>query len=1151
MVSGQNTSACVLRVCSFVIGLLLGLSVVCTWSTAWAQAPYGGLVGQVSDQTGAAIRGASVTLTNLNRGETRTASADSTGMYRFVQLAPGRYRLQVEQQGFKSFSQAPLDITVNTTLFLATSLALGDLQENVLVQGNSPLIEASTGSIGQVIEGRQVQQMPLNGRNTMNLLALVPGVVPLGGTQGSAAGNYTGEGQVTNVVGFGNYQIGGGLGGQEAVFFDGAPLNRSSSNATVLIPAQDDVQEFRVTTSVPGPQFGAFSGGVVSFYSRSGSNGFHGSAYEYFRNTVLDANNFFNNLAGIARPQLNQNQFGGTFSGPIKKDKLFFFSNYERFTRRNGIPFTGRTPTPAELNGDFRADPPIYDPLTRAQFQCNGVLNVICPNRIDPTSNVMANVLHYWPTPNADLAGGAINYIANAKAGADTNQFNQRIDYIVSAKQSVFARYTYWNIDTLPTQYIFDSTGGPTSLPKSLVTDQQFVIGDTYSFNAHTVGDLRVSYLRALTPFTAANNNVNLSQFGPAWAALSSSLTHQQFPDPIIVGTLEFPYAGLNVTDTDAANDYAISASLSKVMGAHALQFGADLRQYDFRRSLLTAGSGELLFAGVFTSGPRSPAGSGATPIADFVLGDITPSPGASVFQTAINAHARQYYQGYYVNDTYQLGRRLTINAGVRWEIPGSYTEEDGRNTVLLPKLQNPLVLVGSPQHPSGADLENHYHLFAPRMGMAYRLTYQTVVSAGYGINFLPQGVGVAGPWYSPVNNATTDIPLGGTVSNPLLGGPVLQPIGRSSDVDTAYLGQSIESRIPNQAFPYVQQWNLNIQRGIGSDAVLKLAYAGSRGEHLPLGVPAQEIGTIGADINQLSPSYYYLGPALLQKTPNGETLGQTLRPYPEYQTVGADSDFAGDSYYNSFEATFQQRLRFGASILAGYTWSKLITDTEGDFPFFELNTNGVGAIQDYTNLRAERSLSSSDVPNRFVVSYVLDLPFGQGRRFDSQSHFVDQLISGWTASGITTYQSGMPLGIVSAAPNALSTYFGAGTIRPNVSPGCNKSVAGSLVNNVAAGNSVINADCFSPPGEFSFGDESRLDPTLRAEGIENWDFSLGKTTKISEKLSFNFGAEFFNLFNQVQFAPPNTSFGNPLFGKVTTQASNPREVQLTARMFF
>ena len=258
--SRSNPFAHFLCVSSIVTGLLLGFSVGLPWGTALAQAPYGGLVGQVSDQTGAAISGASVTLTNLDMGDTRRASTDAAGMYHFVKLPPGRYQLQVEQKGFKSFSQTPVNVTVNTTLFLPTSLALGDLQQNVSVQGNSPVLEASTGSIGQVIEGRQVQQIPLNGRNTMNLLALVPGVVPLGGTQGNAAGNYTGEGQVTNVVGFGNYQIGGGLGGQEAVFFDGAPLNRSSSNATVLIPAQDDVQEFRVTTSVPSPEFGAFSG---------------------------------------------------------------------------------------------------------------------------------------------------------------------------------------------------------------------------------------------------------------------------------------------------------------------------------------------------------------------------------------------------------------------------------------------------------------------------------------------------------------------------------------------------------------------------------------------------------------------------------------------------------------------------------------------------------------------------------------------------------------------------------------------------------------------------------------------------------------------------------------------------------------------------
>src|ERR1700693_931130 len=343
-------------------------------SPASAQAFYGSLAGRVSDHTGAVVRGATVTVVSLATTEKRAGTTDRTGSYRFVNLQPGPYRVEIESAGFKRFTQEPVDVRVDTTVSLDASLALGDLHETVSVQEQTPLLETQSESVGQVIEGQQVQDTPLNGRNAMNLVALVPGVVPQGGTQGSTAGNYAKSGDFTNVGGFGKYQIGGGLAGQNAVFYDGSSSNQVLSNNTVLVPTQDTVQEFRVVTSVPNPEFGGFSGGLVSFTSRSGSNAFHGSAYEYLRNTVLDSNNFFNNASGVPRSQLVQNQFGVTLGGPIAKEHTFFFFNYERFTRRNGIPLEGRVPTPAELSGDFRADPPIYDPQTGQQFACNGKL---------------------------------------------------------------------------------------------------------------------------------------------------------------------------------------------------------------------------------------------------------------------------------------------------------------------------------------------------------------------------------------------------------------------------------------------------------------------------------------------------------------------------------------------------------------------------------------------------------------------------------------------------------------------------------------------------------------------------------------------------------------------------------------------------------
>jgi hypothetical protein len=536
----------------------------------------------------------------------------------------------------------------------------------------------------------------------------------------------------------------------------------------------------------------------VELSSKSGGNAFHGSAYEYLRNTLLDANNYFNNASGIPRSKLIQNQFGGTIGGAIVKNRAFFFFSYERYTRRNGVPFQALVPTPAQLSGNFTANSPIYDPHTGKQFQCNGVLNVICSDRIDPTANVMANVLHYWPTPNASLGGGAINYVVNVAAGADSSQYSGRVDYSASDKQKIFARYTYNNIDTLPTTYILENTQGPRSLPRGLDVAHQIVIGDTYTINSTTVADARLAYLRAYTPITPPLNNVDLSQFGPFWSNIQNSLTYRQLPIPFILGTASAPYVAADLSNNGLSNNYSIGASVIKVLGKHSLKMGVDLRRYDFRFSQISAAAGLFVFAGLFTGGPLTPPGAGATPIADFDLGMITPVPGTSDFQAVKDTYSIDYYQGYYLNDTFQFNKRLTLNLGVRWELPGSYKERHNLDTVLLPQLQNPLVLVASPQYPSDHDLEPHDHLLAPRVGVSYRGLNQTVWRAGYGINFLPQWSTSAAPYTSPINAAVTNVPFGGTLSNPLLGQPLLQPIGRAPGGLAQFHGQSIQSRIPN-----------------------------------------------------------------------------------------------------------------------------------------------------------------------------------------------------------------------------------------------------------------------------------------------------------------------------------------------------------------
>ena len=337
----SNERRCGLCIAQASLGLMLAL-----WacSPSAAQTVYGSIVGRVSDISGAVIKDASVTVIDQGTSESRSSATNSEGDYRFVNLVPGKYRMDVKAAGFKLFSRDTIDVRVDSVARIDATLAVGASNESIEVKEQTPLLDTQASSVGQVIEGRQVLETPLNGRNVMNLLALVPGVIPQGGTQGSTAGNYANSGDATNAAGFGNYQIGGGLAGQNAFLFDGSPLNEVMSNVTALVPTQDAVQEFQVATSVPNPEIGVFAGGAVSFTSKSGSNAFHGSLYEYLRNTVLDANNFFNNTSGVSRSQLAQNQFGATIGGPIAKDRTFFFFNYERFTRRNGIPFRAGSP---------------------------------------------------------------------------------------------------------------------------------------------------------------------------------------------------------------------------------------------------------------------------------------------------------------------------------------------------------------------------------------------------------------------------------------------------------------------------------------------------------------------------------------------------------------------------------------------------------------------------------------------------------------------------------------------------------------------------------------------------------------------------------------------------------------------------------------
>jgi hypothetical protein len=451
------------------------------------QSFYGSIVGSVSDRSGANVAGAQVTITSMGTSEKRNAATDESGFYRFPNLYPGDYRLEIQQSGFKLLRREPVSVTVDAVVRIDATLEVGGVTESIEVTGETPLIQSQTSSLGQVIEDRHVLEMPLNGRNVFNLVALAPGVVPQGGALGSPTGK--------NVFTWGNYQMGGGEANQGASAFDGAPLNVSYVNLTTLIPTQDAVQEFKVQTNNLSAEFGRFAGGVINLTSRGGTNAFHGAAYEFLRNKVLNANTFFNNSSNVGRPPFTQNQFGASLGGPVKKDKLFFYTSYEGYRQRTGRSFLLSVPTAKMRDGDFTeaANRVVHDP-----FSAKGVNelprkplpgNIVPKSMLDP---VAVKLKDLYAMPN--LSGIFNNFATNASAGGDQNQYNNRVDYTLSEKQRLFGRWTYWRnntraLDPFQTKTYFEWG------PETTLTNQ-IVIGDTYLLSPSMILDVRAGYLR-------------------------------------------------------------------------------------------------------------------------------------------------------------------------------------------------------------------------------------------------------------------------------------------------------------------------------------------------------------------------------------------------------------------------------------------------------------------------------------------------------------------------------------------------------------------------------------------------------------------------------------------------------------------------------
>ncbi len=1150
---------------ALISGVVLGFAglvgtVALSSGTLHAQNAYGSAVGTITDNSGAIIGGATVTLTDVDTGDTRTDTTNSAGDYQFVNLVPGNYRVDVQNTGFKRFTRINVVVEVGGSTRVDAALEVGNITQSVEVSSQPPLLETQQDTIGQVVMGRVVTEIPLNGRDVFNLLELSPGIVPQGSSTSGATTNAAALG--SGGLGTGNYQISGGIPGTEAYFLDGAPLNTGYVNAIAYVPAQDSIQEFRAEANNVGPEFGGTMDGVVTMVTKSGTNALHGTAYDFLRNTILNGNTFFSNRAHLTRPAFIQNQYGATLGGPIKKDKFFFFGSFEGVRAAVGTTTTYTVPTPAELTGNLsNYTAPITDP---GQFNASGVFvpnatpttfsgNIIPASRIDHTAEAMSS---WWALPNGP--GTSNNYTVNTTTHPIMDQYIARLDWTASEKQRVFGRYTYHRyvaVGALPYGYMDNP-----SLSKNAV--QQFVLGDDYTFNPTTILDLRLSYFRGSS--FSGNTCVPCNIAFTGWPA--ATIAQMNSPGPVIPYITVSGFSaqgGGGQTIPATTENYALSGNVTKILGRHTFRTGAEIRRAPANYGQTNSTKNEAFgFTSAFTGNA----------LASYLLG----LPQSELTENLLFPATNEYYAGIYFGDTYQVTNKLAVNLGVRWEYPGYWTERHNRLGVFLSNQPSPLagptglpltgnvVLVNTPAYPYRTVKVPQYDLFSPRLGVVYQANKNTVVRSGFGLLYAPGNTEQdVEPYDNPVNLVYTQVspttePIN-ALSNPFPQG-VLPAVGRSANYQSVIQGQTVIVPSPKEPSAYVEQWNLDLQQDLGQGILLDIAYVGDRGVHQQSG--NSTMGN-GMSLNQIPDQYLSMGSALLNPVPNpfhglitfgplsGATIpaGQLLRPYPQYFGLYNPADAKLGSTYNALQAKLEKRFNQGGTLLAAYTWASNRGNADEKIGFEE--ASAPGQIQDWTNLHAELSQMSFNIPQRFVLGYVLDLPVGKGKAFlGSASGVVDKAVSGWGIDGISTFQSGWPL-ILTAQPTYISSNFGAGVPRPNVVAGCSKQISGGAYSRLSG---WFDKSCFTQPGQFAFGNEPRVDPTLRTQGQANWDFAAFKGTAINERFNLQFRAEFFNVFNRVQFGYANTtccSNTNSTFGVVSSQLNAPRQIQFALRLIY
>jgi hypothetical protein len=1162
--------------------LRLSLALLLSTSFLAAQDARGTIVGKVLDPSGAAVPSATVVITNQAMGTRISPVTSETGLYQASFLIPGLYRVAVEQRGFKRFVREGIELRVNDRIEVEVNLELGTADQSVTISGETPLLNTESASLGTVVDGRRVTELPIPHGNPYFLIGLAAGV------------SFTRDPRLdrpfepTHIVG---YAMDGTRANRSDVTIDGAVSTATAGGGEIIasyVPPADIVQEFKVQTATFDASFGQTEGGVTNISLKSGTNAFHGTAYYTNMTKALFANDFFANANRVALPDFYYHRWGASAGGPVMlpkiyngKNRTFFMWGYEGIKearpRNNGNP---TVPTQEMKNGDFSrllalsSNYQIYNPFTRRAVAGNRFQQDPFPGNRIPASlfnPIGKKVLDdYYPAPRtAGNPDGTQNFLRpDLLETANYYTHSIRADHSFNERHRFFARVSWYNRDSDYNNY-FD---GPITGEVFQFISRAGVIDDVYNITPTTILNVRYGYNRFIraTNSNPGSRGFDLTSLGfpSAYNNLIDAET-RRFPRFDIAG-----YQGTGVGGEFRPNDtHNLNVQLQKSSGGHFWKTGMEFRSYRENTKFFSNNqTGQFNFDSTWTRGPLDNAPNAPGQLGQSVAAFLLGLPSSSSFVARAASYAEQSLSwGFFFHDDWKVNSRLTLNLGLRWEFENALTERYNRSVrgfdfntaqpfeaaARLAYSRNPtpevpvsefnvrggLTFAGVNGQPSTLYNIPKVNLM-PRLGLSYKLDNKTVLRSGYGIfyGFLGQRRGdVIQTGFSRNTNFVPTLDNGltftNTLSNPFPGG-ILEPLGAGQGLQT-FVGNGISFFNENPVMPMMQRWQAGLQREFFKSFVFEATYVGNRGTHIEIGqnlnvTPQRFLSTSptrdNPTINYLSANlpnpFVGLMPPGASGTFTGANLSRErlLRPFPQFDAIN-QSRFDGYSWYHSAQFTLEKRFSKGYTVSGTYTLSKFMQATE---------------TYQADDLRPTEVISDLDRPHRFVISGIYELPFGRGRHFGSNSNaLVSRLIGGWQLSGVYTFQSGAPINwgniIFNGDINNIKLPSDQQSVRRwfNTEAGFERNAALQLANNIR-----------TFPLRFGF---------IRADQTNNYDLSILKNTQVREGFNAQFRFEALNAMNTVLLPAPNTTPSVAAFGQAisSNQANYPRRIQLTLKFIF